>query len=211
VTAFRLEVLSDPNLPAQGPGRAANGNFVLTNFRVTVAPKNQPEQSKQLVFSRAAADFSQAGFAVTSAINNSNTNVGWAVSPQFGKSHVAVFELKEPLKVPEGSVLTIKLEHQSPHENHAIGRFRLSTTTDKPPINLGGQPEAIAKVLAVEPDKRDDAQKAELTKYFRSLDSELARLQRETQDAAVPGDKRLLGVQDLAWALINSPAFLFNH
>ena len=28
---------------------------------------------------------------------------------------------------------------------------------------------------------------------------------------AVMGNARLFGVQDLAWALINSPAFLFNR
>ncbi|MBY0524026.1 MAG: DUF1553 domain-containing protein [Gemmataceae bacterium] len=211
VTAFRLEVLADPSLPAQGPGRADNGNFVLTNFKVLVAPKDKPEQAKQVTLQRAQADFSQQGFAVTSAINNANTNIGWAVSPQLGKSHVAVFETKDALTLGDNMVLTIKLEHQSPHADHSIGKFRLATTTAKPPISLMGPPAVVAKVLAIEPDKRSDAEKAELTRYFRSLDAELARLQREANDAAVPSDKRLLGVQDLTWALINSPAFLFNH
>src|SRR5262249_52706369 len=30
ITGVRLEVLPDPGLPAQGPGRAGNGNFVLS-------------------------------------------------------------------------------------------------------------------------------------------------------------------------------------
>ena len=34
ITGFRLEVLTDPNLPQYGPGRAPNGNFVLTQFGV---------------------------------------------------------------------------------------------------------------------------------------------------------------------------------
>ena len=38
VTAFRLEVLPDDSLPNKGPGRAGNGNFVLTEFIVKVLP-----------------------------------------------------------------------------------------------------------------------------------------------------------------------------
>lgn len=34
ITGFRLEVIEDPSLPSSGPGRASNGNFVLTNFAV---------------------------------------------------------------------------------------------------------------------------------------------------------------------------------
>ncbi len=34
ITGFRLEVLEHPSLPDLGPGRAFNGNFVLTNFAV---------------------------------------------------------------------------------------------------------------------------------------------------------------------------------
>jgi hypothetical protein len=38
ITGVRLDVLKDPSLPADGPGFAANGNFVLTELVVTAAP-----------------------------------------------------------------------------------------------------------------------------------------------------------------------------
>ncbi|MBS0262976.1 MAG: PEP-CTERM sorting domain-containing protein [Planctomycetes bacterium] len=34
ITGFRLEVLEDPSLPKNGPGRSFTGNFVLTEFTV---------------------------------------------------------------------------------------------------------------------------------------------------------------------------------
>ncbi len=40
ITGFRLEAISDPSLPANGPGRFLNGNFVLTHFAVTAYPRN---------------------------------------------------------------------------------------------------------------------------------------------------------------------------
>ena len=33
-SSIRLEALADPSHPAGGPGRAPNGNFVLTRFQV---------------------------------------------------------------------------------------------------------------------------------------------------------------------------------
>ncbi len=42
VTAVRLEVLTDQNLPHKGPGRQDNGNLHLTDFRVLAAPDSLP-------------------------------------------------------------------------------------------------------------------------------------------------------------------------
>lgn len=38
ITGFRLDVLADGSLPDSGPGRAFNGNFVLTEFEVDAVP-----------------------------------------------------------------------------------------------------------------------------------------------------------------------------
>jgi len=43
ITGIRLEALEDPSLPHDGPGRRGeNGNFVLTEFQVSVAPVSTP-------------------------------------------------------------------------------------------------------------------------------------------------------------------------
>jgi hypothetical protein len=210
ITAIRLEVLPDPSLPAQGPGRAPNGNFVLNEFSVTASLQGDPVKAAPVALSKALADFSQEGWAVAGAIDN-NPKTGWAVMPEFGRPHTAIFELAKPLAIPGGTTLTFTLDQRYPGKEHNIGRFRLSVTTSKPPTTVESPPDAIAQILNVEPDKRSDEQQAELTKYYRSLDPELARLNQAVADHPVPSDKRLLGAQDLAWALLNSPEFLFNH
>jgi mono/diheme cytochrome c family protein len=60
ITAFRLELLNDPNLPAHGPGRSIYGTGALTEFEVEAAPastdKSDPKKTTKIKFSRATAD-----------------------------------------------------------------------------------------------------------------------------------------------------------
>ena len=44
ITGFRLEMLTDASLPANGPGRAGNGNFVVSELSVSAVAVPEPAQ-----------------------------------------------------------------------------------------------------------------------------------------------------------------------
>jgi hypothetical protein len=210
VTAIRLELLADAKLPGGGPGRAVNGNLALSELRATAAAKSDPAKSTPLKFGRTSADFSQENLPVASAVDG-KPNTHWAIHPQVGKDHYGIFEIADDLNFAGGTLLTLALDHQL-DEQHTIGKFRVAVTSAKRPLNLETQPQNIAAILAVAPQARSDAQKAELVNHYRLLDADWVRLSRSVQAIAeLAKNERLAGAQDLAWALINSPAFLFNR
>jgi len=210
ITAIRLEVLNDDRLPAKGPGRAPNGNFVLNEFRVTFAPGGAGLPPKPVPLHKAQATFSQDQWAIGGAIDG-NPTTGWAISPQFGKSSMALFELKEPIKAEAGGRLVFALDQQFPGKDHNIGKFRLAVTGDAVPRLSDTLPPEVAAIVATPAEKRTPQQKARLVQLFHEQDAEYQRLQAAVAGVPLPGDKRILGSQDLMWALINNPAFLFNH
>src|SRR5260370_27875691 len=93
ITGIRLEVLPDKSLPAQGPGRAPNGNFVLNEFKVAHVKQGTTEKSKPVKLVRPQATFSQDSFPIANAVDN-NPETGWAIAPQFANPQVAGFELQ---------------------------------------------------------------------------------------------------------------------
>lgn len=208
ITAIQIEALPDASLPAQGPGRAPNGNFVLSELSLTVADASDPNSSKLVPFVRGAADFSQEGWPVQAAFDG-NLAVGWAIMPRFGKPNRATFALAEPIP-SAGSVLTIAMDQQFPDNMHNLGKFRILVTNDANPIR-DSLPEDVSAALAVASEQRTDEQKQVIANFHRTIDPELARLQKGVTEHSMAGDPRLTAAQDLAWALINSPAFLFNH
>ena len=56
ITAFRLEMLNDPNLPLGGPGRSIKGTGALTEFEVEAAPAETPDKFTPIKIAKATAD-----------------------------------------------------------------------------------------------------------------------------------------------------------
>src|SRR6185437_3611092 len=165
VGAVRLDVLPDDSLPAKGPGRVAHGNFVLTEMTVEVSASADFAEARRLEFAAAKADFEQAGrpFAAKDVIDG-NEETGWAIAPQFGKPHWAMFALKEPLAAAPGPLFVrIRLSQQHGMQ-HTLGRFKLSLQTGVEPATA--LPEQVVKTLAVAPEARNDAERQQLLDYF---------------------------------------------
>ena len=185
--------------------------LMSSGLKATIAPKSDPTKAEPVVLQNASADFSQDSWHVSAAIDGREDS-GWAVSPQFGKNHEATFETKTDIGGEGGSVLTITISQQYPDGKHALGKFRLFVTGGARPLTKSKLPELVAAALAVPKDQRTPDQAATLTSHYKSLDAEHARLASEVQKAAEQAKSaRAVGVQDLAWALINNPAFLFNR
>jgi cytochrome c553 len=155
ITAIRLEVLSDESLPHKGPGRQDNGNLHLSEVRVRA-------NDKQIPITAAVADFNQDGWDIGRAIDG-NPATAWGIYPQVGKSHEAVFVLKE--SIPTGARVSVELD-QLYGEGHLIGRARLSGTADAEPARTAAPlPPEIAAILGIPEDKRTDAQRNALAKH----------------------------------------------
>ncbi|MCA9222680.1 MAG: PSD1 domain-containing protein, partial [Planctomycetales bacterium] len=183
VTAIRLEVLPDKSLPQQGPGRAENGNFVLTNFAVQVIAADGSEP-QTLTIGASKADFSQAQWDVALAIND-NPEDGWAVSPEIGKRHVAAFSLTEPIEAATDKRIVVTLDQTYNREQpHNLGRFRLSVTDTTGELDLEGMPGDVAAALQVAVADRSAEQAKAVTNYFRGIDPELGKLKSAADEHA---------------------------
>ncbi len=153
ISAFRLELMNDPNLPAYGPGRSQKGTAALTEFEAEM--KIEGKMTK-LKFIKATADFGEpentplAPFArdqdatkdkrVTGPISYAIDGKGetaWGIDAGPGRRNVprnAVFVLEKPVEVKPDSELSISLSmkhggwNSDDLQTMNLGRYRISST-----------------------------------------------------------------------------------
>ncbi|MFM7866468.1 MAG: DUF1553 domain-containing protein, partial [Planctomycetaceae bacterium] len=200
VTAFRIEVLPDDSLPQKGPGRAGNGNFVLSELTAKVRTA-AGEQS--VLLQNATATYEQTGaaggnpygrWAVAAAIDADakGRTWGWAVMEQVGRSQTAVFETTADLTLSEGAVLSLVLDQNLDNPGHNIGCFRIFASTATRPLRATEAiPAEIAVIVAVPSEQRSEQQSARLAAWYRTIAPQL-KAAREQLAAA---EKERAGIE----------------
>ena len=199
ITGVMLEVLPDDSLPLFGPGRAKDGNFVLSEIDVKWSTgTNAPENAAK--FTAARADFSQNDYPVAQAIDGvvEGGRNGWAIAGAGGaQRHVATFKFAEPLSATNGLNLRFRLQ-QRYGESFLIGRFRLYVTTAEDPLNFG-LPERVAKALSAPAGQRQPEQVAAIVDHYQAGDAAFWKFKQSLKDARqpLPADPRLKELKDV--------------
>ncbi|MGI9458113.1 MAG: PSD1 and planctomycete cytochrome C domain-containing protein [Aeoliella sp.] len=133
VVAIRLEALADESFAGQSVGRSHNGNAVLSEIEVEVAPLGDANaEPKKVRFVSAVADHSQEGFPVANAIDgNMDPANGWGVEGHVRRENrTAVFVAADPFGFEEGTQIRVRLSYQTQYAKHVLGRVRLAVSTD---------------------------------------------------------------------------------
>ena len=152
-------------------------------------------------FAQAVADHSQDMFPVANAIKSPPTDgTGWAIAPQFDKPHQAVFVASAPVAVGKEMLLTFALAQKSKFEQHLIGRFRLSFTTDKNVTSRLGLLSEILTVIDTPADKRTPEQQQKLAAHYRTVAPSLKPVRDEITalEKAKPATPTVPVMQELA-------------
>lgn len=132
VRKLKLEALADPSLPAQGPGRAGNGNLVLSRFALASGAPGAADAPNVAKFAGVVADYEQGGYPAAATLDD-NPETGWAIAPEVGKNHTLEFELAPEVSLPAGSVVVVTIEQQFADGTHNLGKFRLSLFQEPAP------------------------------------------------------------------------------
>jgi hypothetical protein len=182
---LRIEALAQPSLVRGGPGRADNGNFDLTDLKVSIAPLDDPAKSQAVSLVDPRATFEQSGLPIAAAIDGDDRS-GWAIDPQFGKDHAAAFRFAQPIGFPQGSRLTIQLRFRG-NDRHNFGRTRLalSTAQEPPELSAEGLPATILTARALPVAERSAGQQRQLLAWYGSRhDAEWQKLNQTVVDHA---------------------------
>jgi len=192
VTAFRLELLNDANLPLGGPGRSVKGTCALTEFEVEAAPVDAPDKVTKVKFARATSDVSVQETELGPVFDDKSKRrrvvgpiefaidgkdeTAWGIDVGPGlrnQPRKAVFLADKPISNPSGTIFTFYLKqnhggwNSDDNQNNNLGRFRLSITSA-----LGATadplPQPVRETLSIPAGQRTSTQLHALFSFWRT-------------------------------------------
>ena len=200
LTAFRLDVLTHPQLPRGGPGRSVSGTGALTSFEVSIAPVDAPDQQQEIKLVRAWADVNPAhsdlpliyrekdadnDTRVTGPIQyaiDGDNKTAWTTDNGPGRRNQnchAVFFPEHPVSATGEVILSFTLRQRhggwnsDDNQNYLLGRYRFSVT-ESDTAEESKLPSLIETVLQIPEPERTVEQNNQLFSYWRSTVSEFA-------------------------------------
>ena len=183
IQAIRIEALTHKSMPRNGPGRAGNGNFALSDLKV-FATNRSKKQELQLASPRTTHEQNKTTLSVASAIDENPSGTGWAVDAGgIGKDQAAVFQLDPPFSPKDVASLEFHL-HFKNNGKHTLGRVRLSVSSHaEPPVAVGkGESESlIAALAAIRNGTLNSKHKSTLFPIFAGKDPQWQKLNAAVQ------------------------------
>ncbi|WP_013627995.1 PSD1 and planctomycete cytochrome C domain-containing protein [Rubinisphaera brasiliensis] len=185
ITGMRLELLTHPQLPRRGPGRSIRGTAAVTEFKVYVAPADQPDKKTEVKIVSATADVNPTHAPQPEYLHNRNgkddrvtgpieyaidgdNKTAWTTDSDPGRrnqARKAVFVFEQPVGFEQGTLIFVKpvMNHggwnSDDNHNCLMGRYRFSVTTDAAPT-ADPLPRHVRDLLDVPAQKRTSEQQA---------------------------------------------------
>ncbi len=192
ITGFRLELLTDPNLPCRGPGRAVQGTAALTEFMVQAGPADGSEAPHDVQWAEATADFNPPQRPLAAIFDDRSGKrrvtgpvqfaidgdglTAWSTDAGPGlrnQPRKAVFRTDKSIAFAGGTKLIIRLQqnhggwNSDDNQSHNLGRFRLSVTNDAAP-QADPLPVLVRQLLCVDSSERTEEQQSMVFRFWRS-------------------------------------------
>jgi hypothetical protein len=192
IGAFRLEQLTDPDLPCRGPGRSTKGMSALSEFNVEAADVQNPTNKIEVKFVEATADYANPDKELESEFDDRSgkkrvygpvefaidgkDDTAWGIDAGPGRRNQprkAVFLPDKPIAFAQGTILTFKLKqnhggwNSDDNQNHNLGRFRLSVASATNVV-ADPVPAGVREILQIPCVQRTPAQVTAVFSYWRT-------------------------------------------
>ncbi|MFV1994780.1 MAG: DUF1549 and DUF1553 domain-containing protein, partial [Verrucomicrobiales bacterium] len=190
MVALRIEALAHPSMRKNGPGRARNGNFQLSDLKVFIRPldgKKGQEVQVKLVSARATHEQNEGALSAKASFDENTGTTGWAVDKGgIGNDQAAVFEFERPIGFEGGTMMRVQMNFAG-NVQHSMGRVRLSVSAGETPVVVGGGApqtllEAVQALASRGPDQLPQAQREALLRWFAQRDPQWAKLEQALSD-----------------------------